>query len=132
MRPEADTPRPPRGSTTGQRRALRRSQTDAERRLWYLLRARQPGALKFRRQHAVGPYVLDFYSFEAHLAVELDGSPHGEPEGVARDERRTRYLVQQGIRVLRFSDGDVLRMPESVVEAILVAVSAEGGSRTLT
>lgn len=114
------------GTTTPQRRALRRDQTDAERALWNLVRAGQLDGLKFRRQHAVGRYILDFCCIDAGLAVELDGSMHDTAKGITHDETRTRFLATRGIRVLRFSDGDVLREPEGVVTAILAA--ARSGS----
>jgi len=100
---------------------LRRQQTDAESLLWQRLRGHQLAGHKFRRQVPVPPYVLDFYCHQARLAVELDGGQHFGPAGAARDRKRTAALAAQGIEVLRFSDRDVLREPESVLEAILEA-----------
>ncbi len=77
---------------------------------------------KFRRQHTIGPYTLDFYCPAARLAVELDGGHHyGGPQRV-RDEARDEWLLRRGIRVLRFSDLDVLLEAEAVEEAIWLAV----------
>jgi very-short-patch-repair endonuclease len=83
-------------------RQLRAKSTDAEKRLWRLLRARRFNEFKFRRQHACGIYFLDFYCTVAKLAVELDGGGHGFPDQRTRDERRNQFLAQQGIKVLRF------------------------------
>ena len=111
------------GSSTAKRRKLRENQTDAERVIWNGLRARQLGNWKFRRQHAIGPYILDFYCRDARLCIELDGSQHSEPEQRRHDEIRGRYLADQGIRALRFSDYDVLTNWTGVLEAILEALT---------
>ena len=81
--------------------------TPPEARLWVCLRAKQLGGLKFRRQHPVGPYVLDFYCPEARLAVEVDGQQHGDPERAAKDRIRTAWLATQDIGVLRITAEDV-------------------------
>lgn len=117
-----DRPRIREGTTPDQRRELRRAQTDAERALWRLLRSRALEGHKFRRQHGAGPYVLDFYCAEAQLAVEADGSQHYTSDGLAADAVRTAYLEALGIRVLRFTNLDVLTNAEGVVETILRAV----------
>ncbi|WP_313927989.1 endonuclease domain-containing protein [Pseudoxanthomonas sp.] len=93
---------------------LRKSMTDAERWLWQYLRAGRLEGMKFRRQHPVPPYIVDFCCVEACLVVELDGSQHTP----AADAARTRYLQSQGWRVVRFCDNDVLREVEAVVTAI--------------
>ena len=88
-------------------RQLRHDMTKEERHLWYdFLRAYVP---RFTRQKIVEPYILDFYCCAAGLAVELDGGQHYEDAGKVYDERRTAYLQQQGIQVLRFSNLDVIR-----------------------
>jgi very-short-patch-repair endonuclease len=97
---------------------LRQSQTDAEHRLWHLLRGSRLAGSKFRRQHPVPPYVLDFYCCAAKLAVELDGSLHSHDV----DQVRTRFLAPQGIRILRFWDNDVLSKTEAVIESILTSL----------
>ena len=81
-------------------KALRRSMTQPERTLWALLRRNQLG-LHFRRQHPIGPFVLDFYCATAKLCVEVDGPSHADR--AEYDARRTAWLVKEGIRVLRFS-----------------------------
>jgi type I restriction enzyme M protein len=96
-------------------RELRSGQTDAEALLWRLLRDRSTG-FKFRRQHLVENYVLDFYCHELKLAIELDGSQHADQK--EKDDLRTRYLAGQGIRVLRFWNNDILLQTESVVAAL--------------
>ena len=83
-------------------RQLRRNQTEAEKQLWRELRGRRFAGFKFRRQHLAGDYILDFYCADAKLAVELDGSQHGFPEGMQRDETREKFLAAQGIETLRF------------------------------
>lgn len=99
------------------RRLLRKKSTDAEHELWSRLRRHRMGP-KFRRQHTVGPYTLDFYCPAAQLAIELDGGQHYEPGQRMRDLARDDWLADQGIRVLRYSDRDVLLEPEAVEEAI--------------
>ena len=83
-------------------RELRRPQTDEEKELWRALRGRRFAGFKFRRQHTIGDYILDFYCADAKLAVELDGFQHGLPEGIQRDATREKFLAEQGIKTLRF------------------------------
>jgi len=97
-------------------RELRKTSTDAERRMWRELRDRRFDRAKFRRQVPVGPYVADFLSYELRLIVELDGSQHAER--AAQDEARTRWLESQGFRVVRFWNNDVLSRTEEVMEAL--------------
>ena len=94
-------------------RRLRRVATGAERVVWRALRDRQLG-VKFRRQHPLGPYIVDFYCEEHRLVVEIDGGHHG-PEV---DGRRTGYLEANGMRVLRFWNNDVSDNLEGVVTMI--------------
>jgi very-short-patch-repair endonuclease/restriction endonuclease S subunit len=105
-------------------RQLRRQSTDAEALLWRLLRNRQIGNAKFRRQYPFPPYVLDFYCHELKLAVELDGGQHNEDQGRRRDARRAAYLEEHGIRILRFWNNEVLHKTVAVLEAIYEAVVA--------
>jgi very-short-patch-repair endonuclease len=96
-------------------RRLRRDQTDAECRLWMHLRGHQVG-VQFRRQHPIGPYIVDFCCVERMMVVELDVGQH---EGQrARDEARTHWLAEHGFRVLRFSDREALMEPEAVLAEI--------------
>ncbi|WP_255556459.1 DUF559 domain-containing protein [Methylococcus sp. Mc7] len=108
-------------------RALRKHATDAETLLWRLLRNQQLAGAKFRRQHSLPPYILDFYCHALKLAVELDGGQHNSAEGQQRDARRSAYLEERGIRVLRFWNNDVLRETEAVLEAIYQAVQERQG-----
>ena len=103
-------------------RDLRKNQTSAEGLLWSLLRDRQLNGLKFRRQHPMGGYILDFYCHEAQLAVELDGSGHLEAEQARHDEQRTQDLEALGVRVVRMWNHEVLSDPQSALLAILAAV----------
>jgi very-short-patch-repair endonuclease len=89
--------------------------------LWRQLRRGVLEGLKFRRQHPLGPYVLDFYCDEAKLAVEVDGIAHRMGDQPTRDERRDAWLESQGVRVLRFNATDVLKEMDGVVRTILVA-----------
>jgi very-short-patch-repair endonuclease len=104
--------------TRKQARALRRSPTDAERKLWYLLRSLKPLGIHFRRQAPIGIYIGDFVWHGGKLVVELDGSQHADTRQ-AYDEKRTLWLESQGYRVLRFWNNDVLKTPRSVGEAII-------------
>jgi very-short-patch-repair endonuclease len=122
----AGTQMPPsyRGSERGvvklkQVRHLRRELTDAERRLWYLVRDRHLGGWKFRRQYEIGPYILDFYCAERKILVEADGSQHLTPEGVQHDVERTAFLESQGVKVMRFDNLEILTQTDAVAEMIL-------------
>jgi radical SAM superfamily enzyme YgiQ (UPF0313 family) len=97
-------------------RELRAHQTDAEHLLWEILRAKRFLGWKFRRQHPVGQYIVDFYCDELKLAVELDGGQHAEQQ--AYDSARTRFLEAQGIHVLRYWNNQVLGETEAVLEAL--------------
>ena len=99
-------------------RKLRIEQTNAEQLLWRLLRNRQFGGLKFRRQYPIAPYVLDFYCHEARLAIEVDGGQHNVPNKQRRDTERTAHLGRQGITVMRFWNQEVLQETEAVLEQL--------------
>ncbi len=90
--------------------------TDAERILWKALRDRQVEGLKFKRQYPKGPYVLDFFCEQLLLAIEVDGGQHA----AEKDARRTLWLADQGIRILRFWNIDVLTNLSGVLETISV------------
>jgi len=102
----------------GVRRRLRSNLTPAEARLWNYLKSSQLDGRKFRRQHGVGPYVLDFYCPSEQLAVELDGESHSSPIAARYDAERTEYLNSLGIRVLRFENEVIFNMPEAVLQRI--------------
>ncbi len=91
---------------------LRKEMTKEENRLWYQFLRKYP--IQFKRQYIIGSYIVDFYCYQARLAVELDGSQHCEPEGLNHDLRRTAYLESQGFQVLRYSNLDVIRQFQAV------------------
>jgi very-short-patch-repair endonuclease len=99
-------------------RKLRQSQTDAEKALWAKLKTRQLEGIKFRRQQPLGPYIIDFISFERKIIVELDGGQHNERRAKERDRERTAWLKERGYQVLRFWDNEVLVNIEGVLEKI--------------
>lgn len=99
-------------------RQLRREGTDAERKLWSRLRNNGLG-FKFRRQHQIGPFIVDFFSLEARLIVEVDGGQHHDSSEQRADEERTRYLEGRGFTVVRFWNDEVLRDTEAVLARIL-------------
>jgi very-short-patch-repair endonuclease len=99
-------------------KVLRREMTQPEKTLWSLLRRNQRG-LHFRRQHPLGPFILDFYCASAKLCVEIDGPVHADRRD--EDERRTAWLTTEGIKVLRFSMQQVEATPALVLSAIAQA-----------
>jgi very-short-patch-repair endonuclease len=101
---------------------LRKNSTDAERQLWRVLRSRQLAGHKFRRQQPLGGFIVDFVCFEKRLVVEVDGGQHNEPLQAANDSERSTWLEQQGFRVLRFWNHEILREIESVKETIARAL----------
>ena len=103
-------------------RALRHQQSDAELVLWRKLRSLQVNRVKFRRQHLIGKYVVDFVSLSKKLIIEIDGSQHNEEFIKEKDERRTRWLEAEGYRVLRFWNNDVLTNIEGVFITIQEAL----------
>jgi adenine-specific DNA-methyltransferase len=100
-------------------RRLRRTPTDAEMRLWWHLRQKNLGGFRFRRQHPLGPYVVDFFCAEARLIVEVDGGQHAE-----ESDTRSRWIEAQGYRLIRFWNNDVLGNTEGVLQEILAALRA--------
>ncbi|MCF8707261.1 endonuclease domain-containing protein [Rhizorhapis sp. SPR117] len=97
-------------------KSLRLAQTPPETRLWLALRARRFQGVKFRRQKVIGPYIADFACRDPMLVIELDGDSHGTQ--IAHDARRTAFLEMQGYRVIRFTNAEVMRNLEGVLEAI--------------
>ncbi|MEZ5691052.1 MAG: endonuclease domain-containing protein [Rickettsiales bacterium] len=100
-------------------RELRKSATDTEKLLWSLLRDRQLLGVKFRRQHPESGVILDFASTKYKLAIELDGGQHAAPEKMKEDKERSEMLEQNGWKVLRFWNNDVLNNLEGVAETIV-------------
>jgi very-short-patch-repair endonuclease len=110
-----------RGGLRDRARTLRKNQTDAEIRLWKLLRAKRLDSWKFRRQYPIGSYIVDFACPSARLIVEADGSQHAEN---GYDVRRDAWLASQGWRVIRFWNNHILNDTESVLTAVYDALSA--------
>ena len=99
-------------------RQLRKEQTRHEMKLWRLLRDRQLGGLKFRRQYVLGPYIVDFCCVERKVVIELDGGGHGEDLQKERDGRRDEFLAQQGWQVMRIWNSDIDENLEGVMDEI--------------
>jgi len=99
-------------------RVLRRNMSDTERKLWYRIRMKQIKGLQFYRQKPIGNYIVDFYCPKAKLVIELDGGKYYLKTGEEKDKIKDNYLSGLGLKVLRFSDVDVLRDIDSVLEKI--------------
>ena len=104
------------------RRELRKNLTPAEAFLWRQLSGSKLDGRKFRRHHGIGPYIVDFYCPDCRVIVELDGADHQEFLVVERDERRTRFFMRHGIKVVRFENKEVFEDLESVLEVIRLAL----------
>jgi very-short-patch-repair endonuclease len=101
---------------------MRRSPTDAERKMWWVLRSLKPLGMHFRRQAPIGPYIADFIWYTGKLVIEIDGGQHAEARSIY-DARRSALLQSQGYRVIRFWNNEVLKAPRSVGEAVYAAAS---------
>ena len=122
---ESDKKQMPSSALMNQAKELRRELTPQERKLWGRLRNRQLYGLKFRRQHPLGRFILDFYCHEQRLVVEVDGHSHAEPGQERYDRARSEWLEQQGLRVIRFANGEVEANLEGVLWAIARACGEE-------
>jgi very-short-patch-repair endonuclease len=107
-------------------RRLRRSATEAETRLWALLRGHRFLGVGFRRQMPIGPYVVDFLCPAVRLVIEVDGGGHAVDGTIARDEGRTAWLAARGYRVVRFWNHEVLRQADAVLDRIFAELVALG------
>ena len=107
------------------RKELRNNSTPAEKLLWGLLQNSNVGGYKFRRQHSVGAYILDFYCPSEMLAVELDGDSHFSDEAMKYDQDRTAYLNAANIKVIRFLNTDVYNNLNTVCERILEEIEGK-------
>jgi very-short-patch-repair endonuclease len=103
-------------------RAMRHEPTDAEQRLWHLLRSRRLEHLKFRRQVPIGRYIVDFVCLEKRLIIEVDGGQHSEN---AADAERDRWLEDVGYRMMRIWNNEMLKNSHGVLEMILAVLSGE-------
>ena len=99
---------------------LRKNMTKEEAKLWYQFFCQYPN--RFRRQYVIGNYIADFYCHKAKLVIELDGSQHYEPEQNEKDKKRTAYFESLDIKVIRFSNLDILRNFQEVCEMIHMEV----------
>ncbi len=106
-------------------RALRQQSTWAEKLMWRWLRSRRFSGYKFRREHPIGIYFLDFYCEEARLNIELDGSQHGFPDQRKHDSEREKYLQSLSIKTLRFWNSRLRREAESIRETIFQELQAK-------
>ena len=108
----------------GNAQRLRRAMSVPEVRLWNRLRRRAPGKPVFRRQHPIGPYVLDFYCAKARLAIEVDGISHDMANRPQRDMRRDAWLKEQGVTVVHIPAADLTNKIDEAADAI-VRMAAE-------
>jgi very-short-patch-repair endonuclease len=118
-------PRDPKPRLTKYARAMHSEPPDAEKKLWQILRFKNLGGYRFRRQRPVAGYILDYYCPAKRLAVELDGGQHAEDHQAQYDQNRTKRLNQLGVRVLRFWDDEVLKHPDDVASEILRCLETE-------
>jgi very-short-patch-repair endonuclease len=114
------------GETLAKAQRLRGELTDAERKLWSVLRNRRLAGVKFRRQQPIGPFIADFVCQESRLIVEADGGHHAEN---LADDRRSAFLESKGYRVLRFWNNDILNNLDGVAQLIATALSSPHPAR---
>ncbi len=100
------------------RSKLRKNQTDAESLLWFRLRGKRLGGIKFFRQYGIGNYIIDFYCPKHKIAIEIDGGQHNETQIRNYDRKRTEFLESQGIAIIRFWNNQVLENIDEVCEVI--------------
>ena len=101
---------------------LRLNQTEAESRLWRILRGRRFGGLKFKRQEILGPYIVDFVCYQKFLIIEVDGGQHFFEENLPKDKARTKFLESRGFQVIRFSNLEVLKQTTAVADCIYLTL----------
>ena len=105
-------------------RTLRKNMTDSELKLWSRIRRKQLHGLQFYRQRPIGNYIVDFYCPQAQLVLEVDGAQHMNAREIQQDQYRNSYLKQQGVRVLRFDNLQVLNQIDAVIERIHWAITS--------
>jgi very-short-patch-repair endonuclease len=108
-------------------RILRKNMTDAERAIWQSVRNRQLSGFKFRRQRPIGPYIVDFVCAEKKIIIEIDGGQHAL--NTEHDDKRSEFLRNEGYRVLRFWNSDVLKEKNAVLEEILLNLKGSPSPR---
>lgn len=104
-------------------RQLRSNQTNVEQLLWKYLRNRRLNGIKFRRQHLIGPYIVDFVSLEKQLIIELDGGQHNSEDGKKKDKERTLWLKNNGYQLMRFWNNEVINDIDVVLQLIQNALT---------
>jgi very-short-patch-repair endonuclease len=115
---------------TKRARSLRRELTDAERKLWYALRAHRLAGLSFRRQTPCGPFIADFLCAEARLVIEVDGATHSTEDEIVYDRRRDEWFVAKRDRVLRLTNDEIYRNLDGIRETILSATHPRFSTHT--
>ncbi len=113
------------------RQYLRNNATDAERKLWELLKGKQLLGYKFRRQQGIEQYVVDFYCAQGKLAIEIDGATHSTLQQKAADLQRTERIQSHGIIVLRFCNTDVFENPDGILTAIIESLKKNASDHQL-
>ncbi len=106
------------------KRRLRSNMTGPETQLWSRLRARQLQGIKFRRQHGIGPYIVDFYCPEQSLVIEVDGDSHADADQIPKDQLRDRYFQSLGLHVIRYINDDILKNLDGVLEDLTGRLSS--------
>jgi very-short-patch-repair endonuclease len=109
-------------STKEKRRDLKKNQTNPEEIMWSKLRNRQFMNLKFRRQYGIGEYIADFYCAELKLVIEIDGESHFTEEGIKYDEIRTTFMKSLGIKVIRFTNKEIMENIEGIFGKLMIEV----------
>lgn len=104
--------------TKAKRKHLRNNMTKAEVILWSILKGRNLLDYKFRRQHGIGNYIVDFYCPELKVAIEVDGESHYTFDGVSHDQKRSNYLNDLGIQILRFTNPQIKQNVDGVIDKI--------------
>jgi very-short-patch-repair endonuclease len=117
--------------TYARAKRMRREPTEAERRLWGVLRNQSLSGLKFYRQVPVGPYIVDFINHEFGVVLEVDGATHGDAAEIAHDETRTAFLSVQGLVIHRIDNVEVFKNMNGVCDGI-IAVMIEHGAKDLS
>ena len=101
-------------------KALRKGETQAEKILWEKLRNNQLKGYKFRRQHPIGLYIVDFYCHQLNLVIEIDGDYHNIQEQIEKDKERTQNLETDGLQLIRFTNKDVMENLEKIISEIMI------------
>ena len=106
------------------KRRLRSNMTGPETRLWSRLRGSQLQGLKFRRQHGIGPYIVDFYCPEQFPVIEVDGDSHADADQIPKDQLRDRYFQSLGLHVIRYINDDIMKNLDGLLENLAERLSS--------